>query len=134
MPPPVASALRGEIEAIEQPGYWTVQGAVIMPDHLHLLITLHDKLALSRVVARFKAKTKPVLAVNQLRWQGNYYEHRLRAAEVAETVLLYIYLNPYRANLIKITGGYRWFWLGQAEAAWFAPRLDHELPFPEWLR
>lgn len=132
--PVVAPALRAEIEHIESDGYWTIRGAVIMPDHLHLLATLHDKLPLSRVIARFKSKSRPTLAAAGLKWQGNYYEHRLREAESIAGVLLYIFLNPYRAGLLPASNTYPWFWLGLREANWFNPRLDDGKPFADWLR
>lgn len=129
-----AAALRAETQNIECDGYWTIRGAVIMPDHIHLLATLHDKLPLSRVIARLKSKTRAALATTGLRWQGNYYEHRLREADAIEGVLLYIFLNPYRAGLLPASDTYPWFWLGPREADWFKPRPDDGKPFADWLR
>lgn len=49
-----------------------------MPDHMHLLFRLGEKLTFSRVIGRFKAKTmRPVLECG-LMWQQNVFEHRLR--------------------------------------------------------
>ena len=132
--PPVARALRDEMESIARAGYWTIRGAVIMPDHLHLLATLHDELPLSRVIARFKSKSRPALAAAGFQWQGNYYEHRLREGDAADAVLTYIFLNPYRAGIIPASASYPLFWLGAQESTWFKPRLDEGKPFPEWLR
>jgi len=131
--PAVANTLRNEIEAIERAGYWTIRGAVIMPDHLHLLLTLRDRLPLGRVVARLKSNSKPALSAVALRWQGNYYEHRLREGDALENVLRYISLNPYRSGLIAASENYPWFWLGRDEAAWFRSQLDDGRPFPEWF-
>lgn len=130
----VAGALRAEIQNIEGDGYWTIRGAVIMPDHIHLLATLHDKLPLSRVIARLKSKTRAALATTGLRWQGNYYEHRLRETDAIESVLHYICLNPYRAALLPTSDTYPWSWLGSREGDWFKPRLDDGKPFADWLR
>lgn len=47
-----------------------------------------------------------------LRWQENFYEHRLRDANECEAFALYMFLNPYRAKLItlhqKWRGWKRW--------------------------
>lgn len=126
--------IRRELEAIEATGYWRIRGAVIMPDHLHLLVTLGDQLNLSRVIARLKTKTRRALLADGLRWQPNFYEHRLRANESAQEALRYIFLNPYRAKLLTITGAYPWYWAGADETAWFEPQLDDGRPMPEWLR
>ena len=131
---PTGSAIREEISAIEHAGYWRVRAAVIMPDHMHLLVALHAMLPLSRIVARLKSRTKRVLEQAGLCWQGNYYEHRLRTVEDAGPVILYIYLNPYRANLLPSSTPYPWFWLGADESVWFEPGLDNGKPFAEWLR
>jgi len=71
---------------------------------------------------------------NDLRWQGNFYEHRLRADDSVESVLRYLHLNPYRENLVLITETWPWFWLGKEEADWFVPLLDDSKPFPEWMQ
>lgn len=125
--------IRVEIGNIERDGHWLIHGAVIMPDHIHLLFTLSDHLPLARVIARLKAKTKAALEAARLGWQGNYYEHRLRPDETIETVIRYIYLNPYRAGLVAKQASYSGFWLGEQEKTWFMPTLDDGRPFPEWL-
>jgi len=127
-------AIRTEIDALERSGHWTIRGAVIMPDHLHLLANLGPSLTLSRCIARLKSKTKEALATSGTRWQDNYYEHRLRRHESASNVLQYIFLNPFRAGLLQSKEKYPWFWLGNEERAWFEPRLDDGQPWAEWLR
>ncbi len=132
--PSVATALRHEITAIETSGHWQLRSAVVMPDHLHLLVRLTGELTISRCVARLKSKTKPHLHFHDLRWQGNFYEHRLRADEPVEPVIRYLHLNPYRDHLVPTSETWPWFWLGNEEAGWFVPLLDDNKPFPEWLR
>jgi len=105
-----------------------------MPEHLHLFIKLHGSLDISRCVARLKSKTNPLLHSHDLRWQGNFYEHRLRSDDPVESVIRYLHLNPYRGNLVATSEVWPWFWLGQEEAGWFIPLLDDRKPFPEWLR
>lgn len=131
--PETAAVLSDEIARMERDGYWIVHGAVIMPDHLHLLLRLLEKSTLGRAVARLKSKSKPSFTALDLRWQGNYYEHRLRPGDSLETALRYIYLNPYRASLVARTEIYQWFWLGQDAASWFDLLLDDGLPYPAWL-
>lgn len=132
--PAAKLAISTEIEAIEASGHWHVRGAVIMPDHLHLLVNLGSSLPLSRVVARLKSKTRASLTSSHTCWQDNYYEHRLRPHDDIGRVLGYIFLNPYRAELIPTAEQYPWFWLGSGEKEWFEPALDDGRPFAEWLR
>ncbi len=128
-----ASAIQAEISAIENAGHWTLRAATIMPDHVHLLLTLHDTLSLGQTIARLKSKTRSTLRNLGLGWQGNYYEHRVRPNESVECVIRYIHLNPYRVGLLDAATVYPWFWLGSTESAWFRPLTDDGKPFPEWL-
>ncbi len=131
----MASAIQTEIAAREADGHWRIRAGVIMPDRLHLLAALTGSLALGRVVARLKAKTRAMLAsADRVRWQGNYYDRRLRPDDSVEDILRYLFLNPYRAGLLPATGRCPLFWLHPDEAAWFKPLLDDERPFPDWLR
>jgi REP element-mobilizing transposase RayT len=130
----IATAIQREINAIESDGHWRIRAAVIMPDHLHLLIHLTGELPLPRCVARLKSKTRPSLTQHGLGWQTNFYEHRLRPDEPVEGVVRYIFLNPYRACLVSAGKSYPWFWLGSHESAWFTPTTSDGKPFPDWLR
>jgi putative transposase len=128
-----ADAITRELHSMETDGAVTLRGWVIMPDHLHLFLRATGTLTLGQVIGRLKAKTRPALEHRGLRWQGNYYEHRLRPEDFAEDVLRYLYLNPYRAQLVAATEMYPHFWLSAEDAAWFRPLIDDERPFPEWM-
>ena len=105
-----------------------------MPDLLHLLMTSLGRLKIGQVVARIKVKTRSSTTAIGLRWQCNYYEHRLRPGEAIEEVVRYIFLNPYRAGLIPQNANYPHFWLGENETEWFQPTLNDDRPFSEWLK
>ena len=123
-----------EIAKIETDAYWRLRCVVVMPDHLHLLVQISGQLEISRCVARLKSKTRRALLEAKLEWQSNFYEHRLRADEPVEPVLRYLFLNPYRENLVSAGDVYPWFHLCKEDSAWFSPSLDEGKPFPEWLR
>lgn len=130
----IAPVVRDAVGALEADGSWRVHAAVIMSDHIHVLITLGDRLKLGQAVGRFKAKTRRLLAEAGLQWQGNYYERHLRPNDQIEDVLLYIFLNPYRANMLSPGASYEWTWFGVEEQTWFTPSTDDNRPLPEWLR
>ena len=131
--PAAAAAIKEQIRALEDDGAFTLQAAVIMPDHLHLLGIVTGRLSVGQIVGRLKTKTRPALLAVGLHWQGNFFEHRLRPDDRSEDVLRYLFLNPYRARVLPPTGIYPWFWLGPVESAWFRPTLDDDRPFPAWL-
>ena len=62
----------------EKDGDATCMASTIMPDHLHFLAILSDRLSISRVVGKFKALTQPAMRAEGLCWQANFFEHRLR--------------------------------------------------------
>jgi putative transposase len=130
----IASVIKREITALEQDGSWQLHAAVIMPDHLHLLVTLGRRLTLGQAMGRLKAKTASILAEACLRWQGNYFDHQLRPNDLIDDVMLYIFLNPYRAKLLPCSALYEWTWLGTREREWFTPTTGDNQPFPEWLQ
>jgi putative transposase len=132
--PRIATVLRQEIDACESDGHWLARAAVIMPDHVHVLVRLTGELDLGQVVGRIKAKTRAALFSRDLQWQGNFFEHHMRPDEPVVDVLRYIFLNPYRAGLAEPGSTYPWFWMHPEEAAWFEPMLDDGRPFPEWLK
>ncbi|MBL9202229.1 MAG: transposase [Opitutaceae bacterium] len=131
--PSVAGSIQEQIAALEADHALTIRATVIMPDHLHLFFLAGGNLSVGQIIGRLKTKTRGALAAVGIGWQGNFYEHRLRPDDAVEEVLRYLFLNPYRANLLPSSEIYPWFWLGPAEAEWFRPLLDDGRPFPEWL-
>jgi REP element-mobilizing transposase RayT len=85
---------------------------VLMPDHLHGILTLHDgtvdqaKVSLGDVIKAFKSEstTTYIHGVRQLGWppfdgrfwQSNYYEHVIRNDRDLETKRAYIEGDPAR--------------------------------------
>lgn len=113
-------------------GDWQLLAATVMPDHVHVLFTLGERLSLDRVIAKLKARGRSADAV--WRWQANVFEHRLRADEDAEDYAFYIFMNPYRAGLVEAGGPWPG-WVRSAEWRWrFEDGLNSEgVPPAEWL-
>jgi len=77
----------------------------IMPDHLHMLISLADcGRNMSRLIHGFKY-TASRRAGRPL-WQRSFHDHILRPSENPEEVCLYILENPIRKELANDFG--RW--------------------------
>jgi putative transposase len=131
--PEVARHILGELDRMTTDAIWSPRSAVIMPDHVHLLVQLGDKLSLGRAIARLKAKSGQFLKQAGIQWQDGYYEHRLRSHEDPLPVFLYIYLNPYRAGLLSSDQRWPWFTCSEPDRSWFTSLLDQGLPEPDWL-
>ncbi|CAM2916468.1 transposase [Rariglobus hedericola] len=128
---PLKRVLAG-INELTLAGDWRLLAATVMPDHVHILFTLGERLPLDRVIAKLKSRARIADAV--WRWQANVFEHRLRADEDAEDYAFYIFMNPYRAGLMAVNT--RWMgWLSGADARWrFEEGLSTDgAPSVEWL-
>src|SRR5688572_15521336 len=88
-----AAAITNELSEMKTEKAFLPRAWVIMPEHVHLLFRLSDQLNLGQVSGRLKARTRSALATQNLEWQGNYYEHRLRPDDPIEDVLRYLYMN-----------------------------------------
>ncbi len=106
-----------------------------MPDHVHVLFVLGQRLSLGKAIARLKSKTSAALAAvaPSLEWERNFYDHHVRPAEDRLPLFLYIFLNPYRAGLCSRTESWRWYYCREEDWAWFKDWLEAERPIPEWL-
>ena len=108
--------------------------STIMPDHVHLLFALGGHLPISRVIAKIKGLTYRMLRANDVRWQANYYEHRLRADDLAELFARYIFLNPYKDGLVSRNEEWPGWMIDQEYTPDFLSALDDgKYPPVEWI-
>jgi len=68
-----------------------------MPDHLHMLVAIEGDTSLSNLIRDFKRITAKT---GKIRWQRNFFDHRLRHDESEDEKAEYIRQNPTRAGLI----------------------------------
>jgi putative transposase len=76
---------------------------VVMPDHLHLLITPAVEISLERAVQLIKGGFSYRLgkAKRGLVWQESFTNHRIRDEEDYAHHAEYIRMNPVRARLVE---------------------------------
>jgi putative transposase len=109
------------IKQSEEIGHCCLHAAVVMPDHVHMLITLRKiGVGVGQVVSAIKnisARSIPSESKDAPRlWQTGFYEHRLRSNEDLRKQARYIVANPLRAGLVESIAGYE-FWY----AKWAPP-------------
>jgi len=77
---------------------------VIMPDHIHVLITPLTNLekAVQFIKGGFSYRAKKELSSNLEVWQKGFSDHRIRDARDYAEHILYIRQNPVRAGLCEI--------------------------------
>ncbi|WP_232056811.1 REP-associated tyrosine transposase [Methylomonas rhizoryzae] len=85
---------------------------VVMPDHLHWLLTLGQSKSLSQLVQAVKAASAKQIG-NPV-WQAGFHDHAVRQEEELKNLARYIIANPLRAGLVERIGDYpHW------DAIWF---------------
>jgi putative transposase len=77
---------------------------VLMPEHLHWLMTLGSHRPLHRVVHAFKSVSAH--RVGQPVWQRGFHDHALRSDEDCVAAARYIIANPVRRGLVERAGDY----------------------------
>jgi putative transposase len=98
---------------------------VIMPDHVHALITPAAEMSLERAMQFIKGGFSFRLKSHGPVWQASFSNHRVRDLEDCENHRGYIRLNPVRARLTERPEAYR------LSSAGGALRLD---PVPQELK
>jgi putative transposase len=76
---------------------WNLNLLLLMPDHLHALIGVDAQTSLAQLIRDYKRITAKIAAV---KWQRNFFDHRLRHDESLAEKSAYICQNPVRARLI----------------------------------
>jgi REP element-mobilizing transposase RayT len=97
-----------------------LHAAIVMPDHVHLLLTpLQDELGWPYGLPAILKLIKGVSArsVNELSncsgpvWQEESFDHVLRSTEGFAEKLEYIRQNPVRRGLVQRPEDYPWLWI-----------------------
>jgi REP-associated tyrosine transposase len=78
-------------------GRWNLNLLSLMPDHLHALIGVDGRDSLSQLIRDYKRITAKMAGI---RWQRNFFDHRLRHDESLAEKFAYVCQNPVRAGLI----------------------------------
>ena len=81
---------------------------VLMPDHIHLLVSFPPEKILSQVVGLWK---RGLSRTHGISWQRNFFEHRLRNDESIQQKSDYLLNNPVRAGLINDAMAWPYTWL-----------------------
>ena len=96
--PEVASTLFKAVRFYESNHEWFIHVLVLMPDHVHFLASFAVDAGMGDIVARWKRYAS---THGKIRWQRDFFDHRLRNDESWREKADYILQNPVRANLVR---------------------------------
>ena len=80
---------------------------LLMPDHLHALILFPQEAEMRVVVSEWKKFSARTM---HIRWQRDFFDHRLRGEESARAKEEYIRQNPVRAGLAETPEDWPYVW------------------------
>ena len=105
-----ASLVSRSLHALEVWEETTLLAWTVMPDHMHLLLTLSHADTLQGVVQKVKSNTARELKSHDLGlgqvWARAFHDRALRRDEDVRSVARYLVLNPVRAGLVSRVGDY----------------------------
>lgn len=85
-------------------GRFSLHEFVIMPNHIHLLLTPSYEISLEKCVqfvkGGFSYRAKHELGCNLEIWQKGFKEHRVKAGKDYSNHRDYIHMNPVEAGLV----------------------------------
>ena len=105
---PLAQALLDSARFYEVKQRWHITLFLLMPDHIHALLSFPRDEAMSRVIGDWKHFHK---RVHGIVWQEDFFDHRLRDDERGEQLSVkmnYIRQNPVVAGLCARAEDWPW--------------------------
>ena len=89
-------------------GHWNVKILLLMPDHLHMIATFNlSRFPVKKVIRDWK---RFLSRMHQIRWQDDFFDHRIRNSESFREKYSYIRENPVRANLCESAEEWPYCW------------------------
>ncbi len=93
----IAGRLLESATHYETLGHWYLWLVLVMPDHVHMIVTFDLSRGVRSTVSTWKRYQTRTLKVA---WQSDFFEHRLRSDEEFRLKAHYIRMNPVRRNLV----------------------------------
>jgi putative transposase len=93
-------------------GRFELHAFVLMPEHVHLLLTPAPGVTLERAIQFIKGGYSHTLGAELRRkaevWQRGFTDHRIRDAEDFDIHRAYIHQNPFKRGLVSAASDYRY--------------------------
>jgi len=103
--PALGRALLDSVRFYHAQGRWFAWLVVLMPDHLHAVLTFPPQASMGDTVGDWKRYQQRTLGLN---WQNNFFDHRLRSDDECVEKCSYIRMNPVRQGLCTAPEDWPW--------------------------
>jgi putative transposase len=84
---------------------WSIRVLLLMPDHLHLVVTPCFGYEITGLITSWK---RYLTRTHRLKFQRNFFEHRIRNDENFSAYCEYVRFNPVRAGLVSRAEDWPW--------------------------
>jgi len=140
--PSAYAVFEQELELVRQRYEFVVAGYVLMPDHVHLLVSEPRSTSLATVLQILKQRTSSKLksSADPQFWQRRYYDFNVWNEDKTPEKLRYMHRNPVRRGLVAkpedwLWSSFRHYATGavgtvEIESHWTAWRREHEGRLP----
>ena len=116
--PRLCRIVEGNLKFYRDRMKFLLHGYVIMPDHIHLLITPRQSGTISDIMRNFKSyaakEMRHDLATVGPVWQRRFHDRAIRSEDQFFSALEYIHSNPVKARLVQSPACYQFsswrFW------------------------
>jgi putative transposase len=105
--PQTAATVFEAVQFRQNAGAWYAHLVVLMPDHLHALVSFSREVAMKKTVSNFKEFVAKQCGIQ---WQRDFFDHRLRADESYDEKASYIRMNPVRQQLVATPEAWPYVW------------------------
>ena len=107
--PLISQGIRAGLAKAQSDGRLQLRLCTLMPDHLHLIAQWNHNRGMRHEVAQLKRWWARQLGI---RWQRDFFDHRLRSAKEFEEKANYVRMNPVRAGLVSRAEDWPHIWTG----------------------
>ncbi|GHU07715.1 hypothetical protein FACS1894158_16310 [Betaproteobacteria bacterium] len=105
--PVIADEIEKSVLYYQNASKWWIHCLLLMPDHLHGLITFSQDVNMQRVVSDWK---RYIARKTGIKWQRDFFDHRIRVQESLDEKWHYIRNNPVRKNLVQSSDDWPYQW------------------------
>jgi putative transposase len=102
-----ASIFEHSLESIRQKYQFHIFGYVVMPEHIHLLVSERPTHPLSTVIGSVKRSVSKQLPETPF-WLQRYYDRNIRSSDERVEKLRYLHRNPVTRGLAPHPSAYPW--------------------------
>jgi REP element-mobilizing transposase RayT len=86
---------------------WFCRLFVLMPDHAHAMLSFANNIRMAGVVSDWKRFTSRQFGI---RWQSNFFDHRIRNEAEEDKTYTYIRENPVVKKFCQSPDDWPWIW------------------------